>query len=294
MLHCCYKHLAVVAGFRSAQISLLVLLCVGGSGHLSADEVHLQDGRVLVGEVLSEVGSDPLDIKISSGRVEAVIHIRRHEIVAVERGPSQRQRTVAKLEEAVQAVLADEEASITDKADRLWELSQAFRLADQVIRSRELAEAVVELDRHHVAARAALGFERFRGVWMRPYEIAAARGLILHDGRWLDWAAYREALQDEAATAERRRERLAARQEARRQRQEERARRQRVEDTSLLRPLQVGRSSLHRDSLLRRYLPFYIMSLQSQRSSVCRPQTSLNFNFHAGGDGWGLDASLWY
>ncbi len=193
-------------------MAAFLLFCAGLG--LSADEVYLKDGRVLEGEVVSPPGAAVLDLKVSAAGMVAVQHFDQDRIVRVTYGKSVRQRDT-------EALLADR-AKLGPDADAAawWRLAErAKAMGDQVL-AREFANETVARDRDHDEARKLLGMVRFRGVWMRPSEVATARGEVVFRGAFVSWADRERTLADEAR---RRREAEVARKERTDQRRAEAA-----------------------------------------------------------------------
>lgn len=182
------------------------------AGVAAAAEVRLEDGRTLVGEILSPPGAAVVDLRVASGRVSMVMHLPREDIVAIVAGPTPRQERLAELEAAADAARA------AGDAEALWRIAGEVRALGETIRFRELAEAVLALERHHEAARDALGYRRHHGIWMLEHEIAVAEGLVFHDRRWMTWDEYRVAVAEERQEERERLARLEEREQARRER----------------------------------------------------------------------------
>ncbi len=96
-------------------------------------------------------------------------------------------------------------------------MGRAQDLGDSVL-ARDLAQEVVQRDRHNVAARKLLGQTSFRGVWMRPNEANLAQGLVLYNRRYVSWDERNQQIADEKLVTQ-------AREDARVQRAEERRQR---------------------------------------------------------------------
>ena len=265
----------------------------------AADEIRLADGRILEGEVTSAEGADPLLILVTSGRVSAEIHVPRKDVVEIRRGGSDRQKRLDQIEVRISAAALGMDAAA---AAELWACASDLASLGQVIRQREVLQLVIDRDRHHPEARAVLGFKLHRGVWMRPNEIAAAEGRVLHEGKWLTWAEYQAAIAAAQAAAAQRQERQAQRDEERQQRERDRAIRQAVQDTSRLEPIYSGPSSSYysrdcRDSLLYRYYWGALAGQALNRSSSTSSSRSCggsSLSFQFGGSNWGVKGTLGY
>jgi len=164
-----------------SYLACLVVASATAASALAADEVHLADGRVLDGEVVSAAGADPIDLRTAIGGMVVVQHFAASQVLRVVPGKSARQAGV----EAIQA----ERKRLDDQAgaEAWWQLTERARDLGEAVLARELAGEVITRDRQHAAARKLLGMTQYRGVWMRSHEAAAARGEVFHNGRWLGW-----------------------------------------------------------------------------------------------------------
>jgi len=188
-------------------IPTLALICLATL--LPAAEVRMADGRVLEGTILSDESTvQHLALEVTSGRVRAVLRLPRSEIEHIDHNQTQRERTLAAIDERAA------ELGTGGEAADWWALAQRAQELDP-IRFRELAEVVLSRDRHHAGARTALGFVRHNGIWMQAHEARVAQGLLHVDGRWIDWEAWLAREAEREAEAEAREARLAARREAR-------------------------------------------------------------------------------
>ncbi len=155
-------------------------------GSLSAASVQMRDGRLLDGEIVPDLSTDAvLALRVTSGRVSAVLNLPRVEVLELSHEPSQRQQLISGVERRAKRLGSGGSAA------EWWELAEKIGSEDPVFR-RELAREALRRDRHHAEARAALGFRRVNGIWMEPQEAATARGQVLVGVRWVDWETYLE------------------------------------------------------------------------------------------------------
>jgi tetratricopeptide (TPR) repeat protein len=196
------------------RLLCLVLLAVFTVTGTVADEIHLSDGRVIEGEIISAAEAEIIDIRVTSGGLVAVQHVPRAKVARVVYRVSARQGAVEALQRQIDALAQRSDASAGD----WWVLARRLQDRGETASARELAQRVVALDRHHPEARRLLGMALYRGVWMRPNEAATARGEVFFRGAWMSWTQQEQVLADEA----RRREELAL---ARKERDEQREQR---------------------------------------------------------------------
>ena len=176
-------------------IMAFVMLLLAAIPVAPAAEVQMADGRILEGTIVEGENSETLYLRTVSGRVSAVLQLPRSGIRSISHGPSARQQAVAEIERQLEHA-----QGVHD----LWAAAERLRDLDEHIRFREVARLVLEQDRHHEEANLALGFQRYNGIWMEAHEVAVAQGLVFHEGRWLDWQAFREMVTEENERLERR------------------------------------------------------------------------------------------
>ena len=166
---------------------LLLLIC---AVLLSADEVQLVNGDTLEGEIVTE-NTDSIQLRITIGSGTAERAVARRDIKTITRGETARSKTLA--------VLRAEAASLltTGSAPAWTALAKRARDAGDAIQARRWANRAVAIDPTQETAQRMLGREYYNGVWMTPYEVAAARGLILYNNAWVSWSE-RERLRAEA------------------------------------------------------------------------------------------------
>jgi hypothetical protein len=123
--------------------------------------------------------------------------------------------SVEALRQDDEKLLAREDAT----AKEWWNLTQKLNAREVTALAKDAAAQTVMLDRHHEPARRLLGMVRYNGVWMRPNEIATARGEVFFRGAWVTWEVQQLTLADET---KRREEQAAARKERDEQRRQAR------------------------------------------------------------------------
>jgi hypothetical protein len=176
--------------------ALLAVCVLGSAGVLAGDEIHLIDGRVIEGEVTSPPEAATVDIRSGAGSLVAIQHFERAKVARIVYKTSPRQARLGELAARRAALTA--EAS----ADDCYRLALQFREAGESAQAKELAGEAVARDRQHAEARKLLGQALYNGVWMRPAEIALARGEVFFDGRWMPFAEREAILADQARRRE--------------------------------------------------------------------------------------------
>ena len=186
--------------------TLVTSLCLAA---LTADEIHLADGRILDGEVLVR-GPATAAIRVRAAGIRAEIQVPSADILRVVPGPTMAEQARRGIETRRGALLAAEEQQPQPVA-AWWALAEAAKAADEPKVMRDIARLVIERDPDHAAARAALGHVRHEERWLSHEEAAVARGEVWFRGRWTVLAVRDAILAEEArVSAEARLARLRA------------------------------------------------------------------------------------
>ncbi|HUW58585.1 MAG TPA: tetratricopeptide repeat protein [Planctomycetota bacterium] len=144
-------------------IPVVVMLSLLFSTGLWADVVHLQDGRKIEGQVID--GGDVVKVVTRMGTVT----LPKDQVVRIEK-----KKTAAEIYKEKAAELADDDAEAHYKL-ALW--CKENRLGKE--RVAELNK-VIEIDKDHVKARAALNYVQIDGKWVK-----AKRGMVYVNGKWV-------------------------------------------------------------------------------------------------------------
>jgi hypothetical protein len=143
-----------------------------------ADLVTLKDGSKREGKVVRQ-DDEEVVLEITQGRLKAEVTFKRSEVKGIEKGPTAAEKTLAEVEKR-RAALKDDDAAgwlgFAQWLDRLTGFSQDARAA---------YEKVVRLDPENEAARRKLGYQKIGGQWLTEAEIMTAKGLVLHNGKWV-------------------------------------------------------------------------------------------------------------
>ena len=174
------------------SVVLLIACAVEYPASLAGDEIHLVDGRVIEGEVTSPPDAATVDIRCGAGSLVAVQHFERSKVARIVFKTSPQQAALAALAARRAAVSAE------TSADDCYRLAVQFRDQGDSAQAKELANEAVSRDRQHAEARKMLGLMPYNGVWMRPNEIAVARGEVFFDGRWMPFGEREAILADQA------------------------------------------------------------------------------------------------
>jgi hypothetical protein len=180
---------------------------------LPGDELHLTDGRIIEGEIISGADADVVDIRVGTAGLVAIQHFPRSKVLRVVHRVSARQTAMNELQQQADVLAGRTDAT----AAEWWALARKLQERGEQATARDLATRVIALDRHHEEARRLLGMVRHQGVWMRPNEIATARGEVYFRGSWVTWAQQEEALAEEARRREEQAVQRKEREEQRRQ-----------------------------------------------------------------------------
>jgi hypothetical protein len=171
------------------------------SGVAKADRTYLVGGTVLEGKA-KRVGQKVV-VEIESGEIS----LPASAVERIEKGES----TVSRFDARYAALRPGDTKARLDLADYC-------RDHDMRAREHRLLLEVLEIDESNAAARARLGYVKTEAGWATQAEVMRAKGLVLHEGRWVTPAEVRESerLQLEAEVAARRREEADAELAARR------------------------------------------------------------------------------
>jgi hypothetical protein len=200
--------------------ALLATLFLGPGGTpLAAATVVLDDGRELIGRIVSE-DSRTLVLAISSGSMELQVSHPLRTIIAIDRelAPQELRQQDWQQQRA--------EAAQQGDADAMWSLAIEAAAAGNPLAHRRFARATLAIDPDHAGANRALGNVLHDGTWMGHAEAQRAKGLLYYDNQWL--TAEEIALRRE--DDEQRREAAA----------QQRAERRRAAAASIVRPQPLG------------------------------------------------------
>jgi hypothetical protein len=166
----------------------------------AADDVTLDDGRVITGEVVSDPVAGEIAVKVTVGGMSAIQRFPASRVVSIHRGPGPGDET----REAIAQARA--KLGSGGEAEAWWALfKQAQALGDTLL-ERQLAAETAARDRHHAESHQFLGMVRQNGIWMKPAEAAMARGEVRYEGAWMTW----DRRQAVVAAEDRRRQEMAA------------------------------------------------------------------------------------
>lgn len=151
----------------SSLLSLVLALALAAPA--LADVVVTTSGGRITGKVIHE---DDACVKVKTDK-GVVVTIRRDEVESVskERPEDVFARKLAK-------IAADDAKGFL----KLAEWCESERLPAQ---ARECWERAIKADPDEETARAALGYRRVGGKWLRGDERKRAEGLVQHDGKWV-------------------------------------------------------------------------------------------------------------
>lgn len=146
-------------------------LALAAPGGVWADVVHLKNGGQVEGRVLDDDRSPPGPYVVetaSGGRIT----LERSQVDRIDRQ--------SELDEQYQ----QRARAAPDTVEAHWRLAQWCR--KNILRDayeRHL-ERIVELNPQHAEARRLLGYRQVQGRWLTRDELMAARGMVLHRGRY--------------------------------------------------------------------------------------------------------------
>lgn len=179
---------------------LSVVIRAGG------DELFLNNGLTVEGEVVSLPNAEMVDVKVSAGGMVGIRHIPRNQVTSIRFGTSAALQRSAALQKRRESLGQD--GSIAE-----WmALAQDARKDNDSILWRSCLGEVLARDRGNEEVHRILGHVLHRGVWMRPDEVAIARGQVQFRSQWVSWNEKERVLAQEA----KRRAELLAENDARR------------------------------------------------------------------------------
>jgi len=143
---------------------IMLLLCVASA---AADDVILDDGRVLSGKVVDEGKRYTV---VDRDRKFAV---PKENVVKLISKPSFMDHYEARLKQLP-----------FDDAEAIFEFGRWLAKNEWPSRAGRAYEEVLELDPDHRGARRALGYKLFEGEWVGPDELNRRKGLVKFEGRW--------------------------------------------------------------------------------------------------------------
>ena len=145
----------------------------------AAAEILLDDGRRIAGELVSG-GPDEVRIRVPLGSGPAELSFPAARVVRIDPAAGGEAAGKLALQREVEALPADSDA------DAWMAAAARARAAGMGGLARRCAEEALRRDRHREDAARIAGLVRHRGIWMRPAEVASARGQVWHGGRWVD------------------------------------------------------------------------------------------------------------
>lgn len=151
------------------RFRLLGAVIVVAASPLFADDLHLKSGRVLSGEVLEKKDGKVVFMRpagiltFSDGEIEKIVP------------------TATELD----SYLDRSKALADDDAAGQWKLAQWAKSVGLLAAYRREIDRCLAADPDHVEARAAAGFEKIDGQWLKGDDAKKARGLVKVDGQWM-------------------------------------------------------------------------------------------------------------
>lgn len=185
-----YLHLSTMAWALMA-----VALCLPTAVHAN-DEITLSSGLVIVGEVISTDGADPVRIRVQEGSIKALLTYPADEVVAIAYGANQRAAKIAALRKELTLYTTIPLANREQWFDTILN----FEDMGETTEFKFALQVFIDFFPNHAPARQALGYELYEGKWLTAAEIKQAQGLNYYDGAWRS-AAEIDALKEADALA---------------------------------------------------------------------------------------------
>lgn len=152
------------------KILVATLIAALGGSTAAADEIQLTNGRKLTGKVTRKDGAKVV-VEVGAG----TITLEAKDVSSVNPGPTA-------LDE-----YQEKYAAIKDSTKASDFMTLAKWAADNKL-TRYLPQLyfrIIAIDPDHAEARTALRHEKIGGKWLSFEEAQAARGLVLHEDRWI-------------------------------------------------------------------------------------------------------------
>jgi len=167
---------------RAWTLGLALSCALGAPGW--AEDVTLDDGRVVSGEVSTDPATGEVSVTVVTAGMTAVQHFPASKVVGIVRGTNNDEAGIVQARTALGA---------DGDADAFWALSVRAQGIGDTVLARQLAADTISRDRYHAPAHKYLGMVAQNGIWMKPAEAAIARGEVRFEGRFMTWGA-REAV----------------------------------------------------------------------------------------------------
>ncbi|TET35176.1 MAG: hypothetical protein E3J72_11790 [Planctomycetota bacterium] len=154
---------------RPAVKCILLLLVICAVGVIArADELHLENGGIVVGKIIKET-RDKVTIKTPFGDQE----FYREEIIKIVR------------KKTPQDEYEEKKKSLKETADAHYRLGKWCSGNKLTAKATLHYKKAIGLDPDHEKARKALGHVKHDGKWMTEYEANRAKGLVKYKGEWV-------------------------------------------------------------------------------------------------------------
>jgi hypothetical protein len=155
------------------------------SGAARADKTYLVGGTVIEGRATRK--GDKVVVEMESGEITL---------------PADSVAKIEKSESLVSQFEARHAALRPGDVKGRLELADYCRDHDMRAREHQLLQEVLEVDPNHAAARARLGYVKTDTGWITEADSMRARGMVMHDGRWVSEATLRQIERQEHQDAE--------------------------------------------------------------------------------------------
>lgn len=176
-------------------IACVLAVVAAAPSVLRADEVHLTNGRVVKGKVLSE-GSQVV-VELPTG---GTVSLPGSQVARIEKGSSPREELARREAELAKAGTA-ESAGVAE-ANAYYRLAtwcEDERLHDD---AKRLLWTTLELDPNHKQAREKLGFRKMGALWLTEDDYQRALGKVRFGKEWVTKARFQELQQKAEVAAE--------------------------------------------------------------------------------------------
>ena len=157
-----------------------------------ADLIYFRDGTVREGKVVNQTDEKVEVVFVTPGGSLRVVY-PLDKITRIELKKTPNELVLEEYQQRATALKPDDAEGWVKLGE--WCLKQPMLQAE----ARGAYQQAMSIDPNNEAARKALGFVNYRGVWMTQDEAMGAQGYVQHQGKWIPRDDYVKQMEAEAA-----------------------------------------------------------------------------------------------